>query len=415
SKVKTLIWKDERYTDINALKEDTILKLNELSKPYRAYSCDIDDLARSNKEEYQILDFSLGDTITLISKTNNVKEKQRIVRIVEYPYDPERNSCEIANSILRFEDVQKEFQEATDTVNNITTDNGTINGSTIDGIETGQIKEFDAQVNRVVNLTAINAEIENLKADKADIGSLNAVEAKIGTLEATTAKITDLNATNANIENLQATTAKIVDLEATNAKIGVLEAGVAKIGVIEADMATIKNLVSGNISSDNIQTGGITGDNLNMSTIFVNDANIININASKINAGELDTSKVVIKSSDGSMRLVGATQQFLDKNNRIRIQLGKDQQGNFDFYILAENGNILFNTRGITGNAIENGLIKENMVADGAVGGKKINWSSFSTEFNSSTNTTKLNSSKILLDGTNQTLNVAFNEVNSKV
>ncbi|MGL5153088.1 MAG: prophage endopeptidase tail family protein, partial [Clostridium sp.] len=46
SKVKTLIWKDERYTDINALKEDTILKLNELSKPYRAYSCDIDDLAR---------------------------------------------------------------------------------------------------------------------------------------------------------------------------------------------------------------------------------------------------------------------------------------------------------------------------------------------------------------------------------
>ncbi|MGL5149708.1 MAG: hypothetical protein ACRC7N_03930, partial [Clostridium sp.] len=46
---------------------------------------------------------------------------------------------------------------------------------------------------------------------------------------------------------------------------------------------------------------------------------------------------------------------------------------------------------------------------------KKINWSSFSTEFNSSTNTTKLNSSKILLDGTNQTLNVAFNEVNSKV
>ena len=80
------------------------------------------------------------------------------------------------------------------------------------------------------------------------------------------------------------------------------------------------------------------------------------------------------------------------------------------FYILAENGDILFNTRGITGNAIENGLIKENMVSDGAIGGKKINWSSFVTEFNKDSNTHKLNSSKVLLDGTNQTLDVHFSD-----
>ena len=51
--------------------------------------------------------------------------------MVEYPDEPDRNTCEIANTTLSFEDVQKEFQDASDTVNNITTDNGTVDGSTI--------------------------------------------------------------------------------------------------------------------------------------------------------------------------------------------------------------------------------------------------------------------------------------------
>ena len=124
NKIKTYIWKDERYTNIESLTEDAEAKLDELSKPYRAYSATIIDLANISKEDYKdILSYNLGDVITLVSKENEIKEKQRIVKMVEYPDEPDRNTCEIANTTLSFEDVQKEFQDTSDTVNNITTDN----------------------------------------------------------------------------------------------------------------------------------------------------------------------------------------------------------------------------------------------------------------------------------------------------
>lgn len=213
--------------------------------------------------------------------------------------------------------------------------------------------------------------------------------------------VTDLLIANEALINK----ANIQDLESVSIRTQTLE---AKVTITES-------LLAGNITGGNIQTGGLTGDNLNMNTVFIRDANIIDMSAGKITSGEINTNQVTITSEDGGMKIIGATQQFLDKNNRIRIQLGQDAQGEFDFYILSEAGEILFNTRGITGNAIEQGLIKEEMIGDGAVGGKKINWTSFSTEFNKDTNTNTLKSSKILLDGTSQTLDIHFNKLESKV
>ncbi len=67
NKVLELIWEDNRYTDVNSLKEDAEIKLDELSKPKRTYQASISDLAKQS-EEYNFLDFFLGDTITLLSK-----------------------------------------------------------------------------------------------------------------------------------------------------------------------------------------------------------------------------------------------------------------------------------------------------------------------------------------------------------
>ncbi|MGL4656779.1 MAG: hypothetical protein ACRCWM_12995, partial [Sarcina sp.] len=217
------------------------------------------------------------------------------------------------------------------------------------------VKELLADKADISELNAINANIENLTVSKADIEQLQATNANIENLKANKANITDLNATNAVIQNLQATKADIVDLNATNATIGILEAEVGKIGVLEGDVANIKDIVNGNLSSENIQTGGITGDRLNMNTIFVNDANIVNVNASKVNAGEIDTSKVKVKSADGGVEIVGATQKFRDKNNKVRIQMGKDAQGEFNFIIKGEDG---------TTTLIDHTGVKENAIAD---------------------------------------------------
>ncbi|MGL4742645.1 MAG: hypothetical protein ACRC41_17970, partial [Sarcina sp.] len=277
------------------------------------------------------------------------------------------------------------------------------------------VKELLADKADISQLNAINANIENLTVSKADIEQLQATNANIENLKANKANITDLNATNAVIQNLQATKADIVDLNATNATIGILEAEVGKIGVLEGDVANIQDIVNGNLSSENIQTGGITGDRLNMNTIFVNDGNIVNVNASKVNAGEIDTSKVKVKSADGGVEIVGATQQFRDKNNKVRIQMGKDTKGDFNFIIKGEDGTTtLIDHTGVKENAIADDLIQDNMIAPDAVGEKQIDYNSFSTGFNKDTNTSQIKGTKVRLDNQNQSLEVAFTSLKSK-
>ena len=407
NKIKTVYWKDDRYTIVENLKEDAQAKLAEISKPYRAYVADIINLAKLSEDYKDILDYKLGDTITLISKDNKFRDKQRIVKIVEHPDEHELDSIELANTILSFEEIQTQFQEAADTVNNITSDNGTIDGSTIDSIKTEQISDFETSVAKITDLTVINAKVSNLEAFNVTIsGELTAVKGTIGTLTTNIATIDSLTVTHsAQINDLQANKASITQLQATNTTIQVLETNVGNI----------QTLLNKNLSSENIQAGGITGDCLNMKTIFVDDANILSINASKIHAGEINTNKVKITSDDGGIEIVGATQQFKDKNNKVRIQMGKDAQGNFNFIIRGEDGTTtLIDHTGVKEKAIADDLIKSNMISSNSVGEKQIDYSSFSEGFNKDTNTHTLNSTKIKLNNQNQTLDGAFNSLKTQ-
>ena len=107
SKVKTYTWKDERYTNTTSLMEDAEAKLEELSKPYKVYAADVVDLAKANPEYKDILDFDIGDTVMMVSKHPRMREKQRIVKIVEYPETPEKNTVELSNTTKTFAEVQK--------------------------------------------------------------------------------------------------------------------------------------------------------------------------------------------------------------------------------------------------------------------------------------------------------------------
>lgn len=111
-KVKTVSWKDDRYTVASSLLEDATAKLDELSKPYKSYTVEVKDLAAAKPEQYgEILSFKLGDSVTLISQTEKIREKHRIVKTYEYPENPDGNKCEMANTRLTFEEVQKQEQE----------------------------------------------------------------------------------------------------------------------------------------------------------------------------------------------------------------------------------------------------------------------------------------------------------------
>lgn len=110
-KVKTYVWSDERYTNTTSLLEDATAKLEEISKPYIAYTADIIDLA-SQSDKYNVLDFEIGDTVWIISKENRTKEKQRIVKKTEYPEMPWKNTVELSNISKTFAQIQAESTES---------------------------------------------------------------------------------------------------------------------------------------------------------------------------------------------------------------------------------------------------------------------------------------------------------------
>jgi phage minor structural protein len=392
NKIKTLYWKDERYTNLESLTEDAAAKLEEMSKPYRSYTATILDLASMNEIYKDILSYSLGDVITLISKEKSIKEKQRIVKIIEYPDEPTRNTCEISNTKLSFDDIQKQQQETTDIVNNITEDDGTVSES------------------------AISTAVAHLVADKADIQDLNVISARIGTLEVNRATIDQLNATNATIVTLLAADATINSILINKANIADLNATNANISSLDATVANIKTLISGNLTSANIQSLVLTSSKVTVDNGFIKNAMIESLDVTKINAGTINTNKISVSSADGGLVIAGATQQFKDKNNNVRLQLGQDATGNFNFILRAQDGTTtLIDGYGIKENAIADGLIKTDMVADEAVTRDKINYSSFITGFNADTNTDYIKASKVAIDLEGQSLDVAFNNISTTV
>lgn len=405
NKVKTYYWIDERYTIVENLKEDAAAKLDEISKPYRAYVADIINLAKLNDKYKDILDFQLGDTVHLISKDNKFRDKQRIVKIIEHPDEHELDSVEIANTTLSFEEKQTQFEEAADTINNITTDNGTIDGSTVDGIETTQIKDFEDKVIKVTNIDAISGKIHNLEATNVTItGELSSVKATIGILETNVATIDKLTVTNsASINELQATKASVTQFEAVNASIKVLE----------ADVGNIETLLNGNLSSENIQAGGITSDKLTITNGFIKNAMIDSLDVSKVNAGDISTNKFRIKSDNGNMLIADNTIQIRD-NSRVRVQIGKDASNDYNMYVWDSKGNLMFDAAGLKSNGIKDKIIRNDMISDNAnIDGNKLDINSVVSSINNGATTIK--SSKVQLDGTNQTLDISFNSLKTEI
>lgn len=201
-----------------------------------------------------------------------------------------------------------------------------------------------------------------------------------------------------------------------DANIRELKAGSAKIENAEINIANINTILANFISGDYGQFLHLTSGNVVIDEAVIRELIASKITVADLLAGNIDTNKFNIVSEDGGISIVGATQQFKDKNNKVRLQIGQDAQGNFNFILNGPDGTTtLIDHTGIKENAIADDLIKENMVAENAIGEKQINYSSLVTGFNKDTNTETLKASKIVLDNTNQKLNVAFNEISNSM
>lgn len=234
-KIIPYIWQDTSYEDATALMEDATEKLKDLSIPKKSYTVDVRDLAYRSAE-YSILEYNLGDTITLIDRKTGIRDTQRITKIVEYPGDPDKNTCDIANTRETFDEIQSRLKEAASIIEAVKNLDGSINGNTVDKVTTDQILGFK---------DGVESEIQNSNTISGLKTDIKAVTADIGTIQSTYLKAADADIKFATIENLKATTATVHDLNVDYAKFKTATADefaakTAQIKKVSGDLASFK-------------------------------------------------------------------------------------------------------------------------------------------------------------------------------
>lgn len=320
-------------------------------------------------------------------------------------------------------------------VDNLTATNATIKNLSGDVLKfkTGEFETLKTDVANFKqtftdDLQASNAKINTLESDhatfkEATATNINATNARIANIEAdylkatdaklTYATITNLNTTNAEITKLKTKDAEIDKLVATKATITDLNAAVGRVGVLESSYANLNTLVNGNLTSDNIQNLTLTSKNTTIENGMIKNAMIENLSFDKITGMDINTTNLTVHSSDGKSKWSDNTIQISD-TNRVRVQIGKDASNDYSMSVWDKNGNLIWDALGATEKTIQRKIIRDGIVADDAnISGSKLDINSVIKEVNGST--TKLKSSTIVMNDKNQTLDVAFNEMETTV
>ena len=97
-KTITYHWKDERYTNIQNLKDEASRKLETLSRPRITIKLKVQDL--SDAIGLKGGEYDVGDYVYLIDRDRKTKERYRVVAGSFYPYKPFDNDLALANRPL---------------------------------------------------------------------------------------------------------------------------------------------------------------------------------------------------------------------------------------------------------------------------------------------------------------------------
>lgn len=245
---------------------------------------------------------------------------------------------------------------------------------------------------------------------KASIEELNASIANLENVYAAKADVEDLTTQVATIENAYIGKADVEQLYAKKAEIDSLVATSASFTTIDSKVANINNLLAGNAGTGTLTTIKLTAENAEIATALIKD-----LTAANFRSKTIETDDFIIKSSSGKLQIVGNTIQIKDTNNTVRVQIGEDGKSDYGIYVCDASGKIMFTSYdGLHADGIKSGIIKNDMVADDAhISGSKLDISSIIDGINN--DSTYLKSSRVIIDGTKQTINAKFTELTTNI
>lgn len=271
----------------------------------------------------------------------------------------------------------------------------TENSNIASGPITKQMERYYADlvlINKAVikNADITDANVENLKAHQAYIDQL-----KANKIEAVTATIVTLTANKATINE---------------ANIAKLQADYAQVGILNADVADIKTLMFGSATGKSLTTEFANAVVSVIGNAQIKDAMIDSIAASKITALDLNTTKFKVHSENGMSYWQDNTIIIKD-TDRIRVQIGKDANSDYNMYVWDKSGNLMFDALGLTEKGVTRKVVRDDIVQDNAnINASKLDIETLFNVINND-NTHTLKSNKIYLDNEGQTLNVIMQAI----
>ena len=241
--------------------------------------------------------------------------------------------------------------------------------------------------------------------DQAMINKLD-----VDTANITYATIKNLNVVEENVQKINGEVGNFKELTAANFK-----AANAQIDILNGNYANIKVLLSGGAGIGDLQNIHLTSQNAVIDSALIRSAVMQTVSVADLLAGTISTNKFLIASDDGGIRIQGATQQWSDEDGTVRMQAGRDANGDFTFSLFDKTGKgVLIDATGIKPNAIADGLIVNKMVSDNAaIAGSKLDIPSVVSAINDSSQSIK--SSRIWFDDQNQSLNQTYSQLNQNV
>ena len=364
--VDTTITRLDREVELYNDSED---KLSEVCQPQFNFSVALDNLLGIPEFKGWVEDFKLLNFFRLgIRDDYSVK-----LRMVGYSYNP----CDIdANITIDFSSMitsRSGRSDLTDLLNS-SNNRGSKNSITIGTGNSDSDREYVTSLLEVLTKSPIfqrsvtdiagNVAIGNTTIDPDLLQGL--VNGYIKASEI------DVDQITGNIANFMEIHSEYIDSD-------VVVGRSASFQELDADFA---NLMSAVVGTSSTETGIVF--NLNASNASIDNQYVASLVAGRISVGDLATHRatsqeIVLISPDGvnpSIAFKGSTQQFYDVNGNVRVQIGQDGNGDFNFIVRSSDGQTaLFDYNGITRDGIPSNTIINNMLADSTIQKTKLAFS----------------------------------------
>lgn len=186
---------------------------------------------------------------------------------------------------------------------------------------------------------------------------------------------------------------KYIDSNYINSKVVISDIGEFKD--LKSLVAAIDNLLAGRFSAELGHLIKLTAENVSIDESVIRNLIAAQITVSMLQAGDISSDSFHIISDSGGLTIVGDTMQFSDADGNIRIQIGRDANNDFTFVLYDETGTgVLIDSTGIKESAIADGLIVNDMVANGTLEKNKFAFDVLEGDGNGN-----LDAGKVIVDG----------------